>query len=74
MSKNRNRAKLNKAFNTKQYHILWLNENYPPYWDDGIRSYPLYRKGFKNPNKFLFKYQVRMYRTWKYNRKTRWKQ
>ena len=30
-------------------------------WDDGIIEYPKYRKGFKNPIKRIFKYQVRMY-------------
>jgi hypothetical protein len=73
MSKHRNRAKLNKATNSREYFIVLLNYEYPMYWDDGIVEYPKYRKGFKNPNKRLFKYQVRMFRTWKYNRKTQWK-
>lgn len=73
MSKNRNRAKLNKATNNKEYRIIFLNYEYPIYWDDGIVEYPNYRKGFKNPNKRIFNYQVRMFRSWKYNRKTQWK-
>ena len=73
MSKNRNRAKLNKATNNKEYRIIFLNYEYPIYWDDGIVDYPNYRKGFKNPNKRIFNYQVRMFRSWKYNRKTQWK-
>ena len=73
MSKNRNRAKLNKATNNKEYWIILLNYEYPIYWDDGIVEYPNYRKGFKNPNKRIFNYQVRMFRSWKYNRKTQWK-
>ncbi len=73
MSKNRNRAKLNKAKNEREYSALIFNELYPPYWDDGICEYPKYRRGYKNPNKRLFSYQIRMCKTWKYNRKTRWK-
>lgn len=74
MSKNRNRTKLNKAETNKEYKVLSLIEEYPPYWDDGIIFYPRYKRGSKNPLKRIFSYQVRMYRTWKYNRKTKWKQ
>ena len=74
MSKNRNRAKLNKANNGREYKIIHFNEHYSPYWDDGSVEYLKYRKGFKNPIKRIFNYQVRMYKTWKYNRMTRWKQ
>jgi hypothetical protein len=38
------------------------------YCDEGVTFYPLYRKGFKNPNKTIMSYQVRMYKTWKHNR------
>ena len=73
MSKKRNRAKLNKATNNKEYRIIFLNYEYPRYWDEGIHTYPNYRRGFKNPNKTIMRYQVRMYKTWKHNRKTQWK-
>jgi hypothetical protein len=73
MSKNTNRAYLNKAQNGREYHILLLNELYPPYWDEGVNFYPRYRRGYKNSNKWIYSYQVRMYRTWKHNRKTKWK-
>ena len=73
MSKNRNRTTLNKANDSKEYSILYLNELYPLYWEEGISMYPKYRKGFKNPNKQLFRYQQRCYRTWKYNRKKQYK-
>lgn len=43
------------------------------YWDEGVYLYPIYRRGYNNPNKRLFSYQMRMYKTWKYNRKTQWK-
>ena len=73
MSTNTNRAKLNKAETGREYHILHLHELYPDYWDDGVTFYPKYRRGYKNSNKEILAYQVRMYRTWKYNRKTQWK-
>jgi hypothetical protein len=73
MSKNRNRAKLNKAETSKEYNLLLFDDLYPPYWDDGLILYPRYRRGFKNPNKSLERYKMRMYRTWKHNRKTQWK-
>jgi len=73
MSKNRNRAKLNKATTNREYNLILLNYEYPLYWDDGIIEYPQYRRGYKNPIKRIFNYQVRMYKTWKYNRNTQWK-
>ena len=72
MSKNNNRAKLNKAQDGRTYKLLLFDELYPPYWDEGTIFYPRYRKGFKNPNKSIYSYQVRMYKTWKHNRKTQW--
>lgn len=73
MSKNRNRARLNKAQNDKEYRYLQIGINYPIYWDEGIMFYPKYRRGFKNPNKVLQRYEQREFRTWKYNRLTQWK-
>lgn len=60
MSINKNRKKYNKAFNNSEYKKMLLRELYPPYWDDGIiyGYYPM---------------KIRMYRTWKHNRKTQWK-
>lgn len=43
------------------------------YWGEGIPFYPQYRRGFKNPNKTIMSYQVRMYKTWKHNRKKQYK-
>lgn len=74
MSKNRNRAKLNKAKNSRDYHQIVMNEVYPMYWDEGIIFYPRYRKGFRNPNKRLQRYKQREYRTWKHNRLEQWKE
>ncbi len=74
MSTKRNRGKLNKAANGSEYHKMWIKENFDPYWDEGILFYPKYKKGFKNPNRRLMRFQIRMYRTWKHNRLTKWKQ
>lgn len=73
MSKNRNRTNLKKANNGREYHIIWINMLYPIYWEEGVNFHPRYRKGYKNSNKQLQHYQVREYRTWKYNRRTKWK-
>jgi hypothetical protein len=73
MSQKRNRAKLKMAQNGRDYHILWLNEEFPMYWDEGYQAFPRYRKGFVNPNKQIYSYQVRMYKTWKHTRKKQWK-
>lgn len=73
MSKNRNRAKTKNVHNNKEYCLLIMSEKYPPYWDDGVIWYPKHRKGHKNPNKTIMSYEVRRYKTWKYNRKTKWK-
>lgn len=55
-------------------HIYKIkNNDNDLYWDEGIKFYPRYKLGFKNPNKQIMSYQVRMYRTWKYNRKNQWK-
>lgn len=73
MSKNYNRAKYNKGFDRRGYKILLNDDLFPPYWDEGIYFHPKYRRGYKNPNKTIYSYQKRMYKTWKHNRKTQWK-
>lgn len=35
------------------------------YWCEGITFYPITRKGFKNSNRQLMSYQIRMYKNWK---------
>ena len=62
MSINTNRMKLNKATCSRDYKRIWLIEEYPPYWDEGLN----FKKGHSS-----IKY--RSYKTWKYNRKTQWK-
>ena len=57
----------------KEYKIVTNPDLCEPYYGEGAILYPSYRKGFKNSNKQIFSYQRRMYKTWKYNRKTQWK-
>jgi len=73
MSKNRNRARLSKSECSRDYRLISLNEWYPLYWDEGLNFYPYYKKGYKNTNKQIPIHKVREYKTWKYNRKTKWK-
>lgn len=74
MSINTNRARLSKAIDNKSYRRIWIQFEYSKYWDEGINFYPRYKRGSKNPNKRIQSYQVRMYKTWKYNRNTQWKE
>lgn len=75
MSKNVNRAKLNDAQTNKEYNSILVNILYPKYWDDGIMFYPKYRLGYTQNKRIkeIMKYQVRQYKTWKYNRKKQYK-
>ena len=68
-----NRGKLSKSLTNKEYKSILYNRIYPVYFDECWTTYPKYRKGFKNPGKYLYKFQVRQYRTWKHNRKTQYK-
>lgn len=73
MSVNFNRTKGKNILNHREYKFFVVLDN-DPYWDEGINWYPKYRKGFGNcKKKKLRSYQVRRYRTWKYNRNTQYK-
>lgn len=75
MSINLNRSKLDKAHNSHEYRIFFLKEEYPPYWDEGLYLYPrTVHSWAKNTGKRLMSYQLRMYKTWKHNRLTQWKE
>jgi len=62
MSKKTNRAKLNKATSNHEYRILWLKEEFPPYYDEGWN----WKTNISNQDR-------RAFRSWKHNRKTQWK-
>ena len=76
MSKNYNRAKFDKAQTNEEYKKISSKWYWPPYYDEGHSYYfpslgPSWAK--KWHKKSILRYQYREYRTWKYNRKTRWK-
>lgn len=56
----------------KEYNVV-TRGLVDPYWDECIVYYPRYNRGTNHSNKGLMSYQVRMYKTWKHNRKTQWK-
>lgn len=58
----------------KEYKIHSQDQFFDLYWDECTIYYPKLRRGFGHKKKRqLMMYQVRMYKTWKHNRKTRWK-
>lgn len=64
MSVNTNRAKLKKAKTNKEYNcILWMDHYGFDMWDWGWN--------FSHGD--LENHKWRSYRTWKHNRKTKWK-
>lgn len=86
MSKNRNRAKTNKAQNSREYSITFKRNkndyclicnrrNGSFYAECSLRGFKaLKRHTFHGNNgKLIFSYKYRSYKTWKYNRKTKWK-
>jgi len=78
MSVNTNRAKLKKAYNNKEYKKILWDDIYGIYWDEGVNFYPRYNRGTTKDNlKFWRKqkmsYEIRMFKTWKHNRKTQYK-
>jgi hypothetical protein len=64
-------SKSQTTTHNKEYNIVTRKKD--PYWDEGIMFHPKYRKGYKNPNKQLMKFQVRMYKTWKHNRENQYR-
>lgn len=56
------RQKLKSAKNNKEHKLLWLKWKYPPYFDEGWT--------WKNN---ISNHKWRAYRTWKHNRRYKWK-
>mgnify|MGYP006366026825 CR=1 FL=1 len=73
MSINRlSRQKLSSINDRRNYTIV--NYCLEPYWDEGLNFYPIRYKGYGNrKKKRILSYQIRMYKTWKYNRTNQWK-
>lgn len=64
MSKNLNRAKLKKAKTSKEYNcIRWML----------IYGYDMWDYGYNFNHGDMENHKWRSYRTWKHNRKTKWK-
>lgn len=59
--------------NRKNYKVATNRDYGDPFPDEYTMYYPRWRRGYKNPIKRIMSYQVRMYRTWKHNRKKQWK-
>lgn len=74
MSINRRRGRFDLAQNGREYRRILMDELYPIYWDECIAFYPRWNPGFKNTNKQLMRWEQRMYRSWKHNRKKQYKE
>lgn len=59
--------------NSREYHILRCVDQ-DPYAED-YGKYFKRKRGYRGywKSKVIWKWQQRMYRTWKHNRKTQWK-
>jgi hypothetical protein len=80
MSKNRNRAKLNKAKTGKAYQRIQMRYEYDYCYICMRRSGSYYYDCHPSPTygrhgdgRALYARGKRMHRTWKHNRKTQWK-
>ncbi len=82
MSKNRNRAKLEKAEDNRSYIISLKHYEYDYCYICQRRSGSFYgscspadmhARGIHGSGKRIYRHKFREFKTWKYNRKTRWK-
>lgn len=64
MSINRNRAKLNKSNNGREYWIILNLIDYPPFCEYDVTWH----------HGDLPNYKWRSYKTWKHHRKNQWKE
>ncbi len=61
---------------SRVYRIIFLQKEYPCYWDDGIKNYHSKEWNIshvKRKNKEITLHEYREFRTWKYNRRTQYK-
>jgi len=75
MSVNYNRARFNLAQTRNEYKKLSYEWYWPLYWDEGVYWYPkkVSPQSAWKCKRQLRSYQMRMYKTWKHNRKTQWR-
>lgn len=77
MSVNFRRVTSKDCYTNREYKIkTWIIDPDPYIFDGHWNWYPRYRTGYDQGwyKKQILPYQVRMYRSWKHNRKTQWKQ
>ena len=83
MSKNRNRAKLNKAEDSRDYMITLKRELYNYCYICAKRCGNFYAdcspanmhsKGYHGTGKAIYRHKFREFKTWKYNRMTHWRE
>lgn len=73
MSVNFNRGKASKCETRKELKLKVIYDD-DPYMDECWGEHrTISERWSKQPNRVLYNYQVRLYRTWKHNRKTQWK-
>lgn len=76
MSVNFRRVTSKNCYSNREYKIkCWIIDPDPYPFSEYWNWYPRYRAGYTQRwwPKQILPYQVRMYRSWKYNRKTQWK-
>ena len=83
MSKNRNRAKLNKCLTPREYKLTYLKHEYDYCFICCKRGGSFYydcspmtmkRKGRHGNGKLISTFDARSYRTWKHTRVTQYKE
>lgn len=82
MSTNRNRAKFNKAQTSREYTIMMKHYYYDYCYICSRRCgsffadcspQNMHAKGIHGSGKLVYVYKYREFKTWKHNRKARWK-
>jgi len=71
--KNNKNSKLSKTTTNRKEYKIESNPDYKDWYFDECWNYYKQHECKKNNKRRLVMYQVRMYRTWKHNRKTQWK-
>ena len=67
------KTEIETTTNRRTYHILRCVDQDP--YPEEYGYHTKRKRGFRGywKSKLIWQHQVRMYRTWKYNRKTQWK-
>jgi hypothetical protein len=57
----------------REYKFFTNEEFYDLYFEKGGYYFPRKHAGSKPSKKYIYKFKMRSYKTWKHNRKTQWK-